>query len=69
MNSHGEPLVYLPDELPALLKCGRHTAQRIARQLGVRVGARKIVVPAEALRRLLAGEVEIVDEANRPPPS
>jgi|GEM_PF-5749664 hypothetical protein len=50
-----EPLVYTPADLQRELKVGRHTALRLAREIGIRISPRRIVVPRVALERWLAG--------------
>jgi hypothetical protein len=40
-----EPLVITVSELQASLKVGRHTALKIAREIGIRVGQRRLVIP------------------------
>ena len=51
-----EPLVFTTRELQAELKVGRNTAQQIAREIGVRVSPRRIVIPRVALERYLEGK-------------
>jgi hypothetical protein len=41
------------DELRAVLRVGRHTADRIAREIGIRISPRRIVIPRAALERYL----------------
>jgi hypothetical protein len=50
------PLVYTTSEIQQVLKVGRSTAQEIARQIGVRVSPRRLVVPKVALDRFLEKE-------------
>jgi hypothetical protein len=60
-------VLYLPD-IRRELRCGRHLALRIAHQIGVRIGARRLAVPRAAfdayvLRR--AGEESLTAEIAR----
>jgi hypothetical protein len=50
------PVVYTVPELQGVLKVGRSTAQKIAREIGVRVSPRRLVVPRIRLERFLAGD-------------
>jgi hypothetical protein len=50
-----EPLVYTAADLQRELKVGRATAQRLARELGVRVSPRRVVVPLARLMAYLEG--------------
>jgi hypothetical protein len=49
-----EPLVYTVAQLPAILHCGRHTALKIANEIGVRISPRRVVVPRVRLEAWLA---------------
>jgi hypothetical protein len=50
------PLVYTVAELQRELKVGRHTALRLAAELGIRISPRRIVVPRVRLERWLESE-------------
>jgi hypothetical protein len=50
------PTIYTVEELQRVLRVGRATAQRIAREIGVRVSPRRLVVPRTALDRFLERE-------------
>jgi hypothetical protein len=50
-----EPVVYTTAEVQSLLRIGRATAQRIAREIGIRVSPRRIVVPRVRLEAWLEG--------------
>jgi hypothetical protein len=50
-----DPLVYDVRDLQAVLKVGRHTALRIANEIGIRVSPRRVVVPRVRLEAWLAG--------------
>jgi hypothetical protein len=53
-----EPLVVTVPELQAQLRVGRHTALKIAREIGIRVGKRRLVIPRIRLEAWLAGSSE-----------
>jgi Helix-turn-helix domain len=50
-----ERLAYSVAELQEALGIGRATARRLAKELGIRVSPRRIVVPAVRLKRWLEG--------------
>ncbi len=50
-----KPLVYTPKEIQAELRVGRHTAVRLARELGVRVSPRRLIIPRIRLEEWLRG--------------
>lgn len=56
-----ERLAYSVAELQEVLPIGRATARRIAKEIGIRVSPRRILVPAVRLERWLeAGATEAV---------
>jgi branched-subunit amino acid aminotransferase/4-amino-4-deoxychorismate lyase len=59
-----ESLVYLPKDLERLLPgIGRNTRQKIARELGIRVSPRRIVIPRVRLEAWLRGNKEAAGPA------
>jgi tRNA U55 pseudouridine synthase TruB len=51
-----EPLVYTVPELQAALKIGRRRAYELAREVGVRISPRRIVIPRVRVEELLNGK-------------
>jgi len=54
-----------PRELATLLGVGKYVAYQLAGRLGVRIGRGRILVPMEAVKRFLRGELQ----PDSPPPS
>ena len=48
-----QPEILTREELRQTLRVGRHTADRIAREIGIRISPRRIVIPRSALERYL----------------
>jgi len=62
-----EPLVYDAKDLQAVLKVGRRRAYEIARQIGVRVSPRRIVVPRARVEEFLGnGAVALTEPPSSP---
>lgn len=57
-SSGGAPMVYTREEVRQILRVGRHTADKICREIGIRISPRRIVVPRLALERWLAGDYQ-----------